>query len=315
MSRRQSLLFSLVSILLFFPTFSHAQLWSGIISPSRAVDWSGAGVVGGIPSGSWTQCGSTIAAGASASTINAQLSKCAANQYVLLGAGTFNLSGVLVVPSNTVLRGSGANSTFLVMSSAATGGCNGAWATISLCGGNSSVNAESNVCDWTAGYSAGTTVITLSNCGSTTPAAGSLSNLRVGSVLILDQVDEYSDTGTIWNCAEGSPPTASGAGVCGSTTQGGGARSDGTCVNTECQRSQQQVVVVTNISGSNITISPGLYMPNWRSGQKPQAWFANSIVTNAGVENLSVDDTASQNRAVGMMNCYNCWVTGLSSTP
>src|ERR1039457_350448 len=36
-----------------------AQQWSGILDPSRAVDWSATspGVVGGIPSGSWTQCG------------------------------------------------------------------------------------------------------------------------------------------------------------------------------------------------------------------------------------------------------------------
>jgi hypothetical protein len=51
-----------------------AQLWSGVISPSRAVDWSSAGSSAVAAEASWTQCGSTIAAGASYSTINAALS-------------------------------------------------------------------------------------------------------------------------------------------------------------------------------------------------------------------------------------------------
>src|SRR5438309_1096194 len=86
------------SLLLFFFTlfcllsYGHAQQWSGILAPNRATDWSGAGVEGGIPSGSWTQCGSTIPAGSSAATIQTALDNCAANHYVLLGTGTFNLT-------------------------------------------------------------------------------------------------------------------------------------------------------------------------------------------------------------------------------
>jgi hypothetical protein len=298
---------------LLFSTTSYAQLWTGIISSSRAVDWSTSGVLGGLPDASWTQCGSTVTTSTSLSALNTQLAGCSANQYVLMEPGTYNYSGTINIPSNTVLRGSGASSTFIV-ETGGSGGCNGMGASIAICGANSSTNAEQNVCDWTAGYSSGTTVITLANCGSTRPAAGSLSNLKVGSVLVLDQADEYSDTGTIWNCAEGSPPTASGAGVCGSTTQGGDARTDGPCAATECQRSQQQVVTVTGISGSNITISPGIYMPNWRTGQLPQAWFGNSVVSNAGVENLSIDQTnATGSRAFAMMNCYNCWISGVRS--
>src|SRR5712691_9113481 len=93
-------------ILLLFTSLAYGQTWSGIVSPSRATNWSGAGVEGGIPSGSWTQCGSTIAAGASAGTINTALSNCTANHYVLLGPGTFNLSQGLYIPkSGIVLRG------------------------------------------------------------------------------------------------------------------------------------------------------------------------------------------------------------------
>src|ERR1700689_4243757 len=100
---------------LLLPQSSNAQQpWSGIISPNRAADWTHVGIPGGIPDGSWTQCGSTIAAYgssgsyASPSTIQNAINACGANQYVLLGPGDFYLSGGVSLKSNVVLRGSGA---------------------------------------------------------------------------------------------------------------------------------------------------------------------------------------------------------------
>ncbi len=303
MVRRQLVLFLLVSLCV--SAYAQSPAWSGIINSDRAVDWANAGVVGGIPSGTWTQCGSTIAAGASASSINTQLAGCSVNQYVLLGPGIFNLGTGLVIQSNEALRGSGANSTLLVFTGDTS--CNGYGADVCIAGSNNSPGGEQNVCDWTAGYSVGTTLITLANCGRTTPAAGSLSNLSVGSILYLDQTDESADTGWVWNCLVTN--------VCSNGGSGGAARTDGTCGST-CNRSQQQAVVVTNISGSNITISPGLYMPNWNSAsQKPQAWFPNTTVSNAGVENLSMNHASSTSASwgVALMNCVACWVSGVRS--
>src|SRR5882762_2218319 len=96
-----------------------AAPWSGIIDPSRAMDCSQAGIPGGIPSGSWTQCGPTIAAyTGSAATITTALAACGTNQYVLLGPGTFTLSASIDcgTKSHVVLRGSGANQTTLIFS-------------------------------------------------------------------------------------------------------------------------------------------------------------------------------------------------------
>src|SRR6266436_2237685 len=109
--------------LVLFLCFSHrayGQAWSGILDPSRAIDWTKAGVVGGIPSATWTQCGSTIAAGASASTIQTAINNCAANHYVQLGAGNFTGLGGLNMKSNVVLRGMGANQTFLAFTGTVT---------------------------------------------------------------------------------------------------------------------------------------------------------------------------------------------------
>src|SRR6266705_1044556 len=107
----------LFCVALFCSTgYLYGQLWSGILNPTRAIDWTQAGVQGGIPSATWTQCGSTIAAGASAATINTVIQNCTANHFVLLGPGTFNLSSGITFASkdNVVLRGAGADQTFLI---------------------------------------------------------------------------------------------------------------------------------------------------------------------------------------------------------
>src|SRR5207249_1027427 len=102
-----------------------AASWSGIIDPSRAIDWSQAGVPGGIPTNA-TQCGSTIAAFGSASspqaatTINNAITNwtgasSSAPKYILLGPGTFylNTSIRLLDNSYVILRGSGPDGTTL----------------------------------------------------------------------------------------------------------------------------------------------------------------------------------------------------------
>jgi len=299
--RKIAAICSLLSV--FFACPIYAQQWSGIIDPTRAVDWSQAGIPGGIPNRT-TQCGATIAAfSGTAATINSAIASCPAGQFVSLGAGVFNLSSGISFGShsNVTLRGQGANSTFLVFTGAGAGGYN---SVVSMEGSVSANGYEDNVCDWTSGYSLGSTVITLANCGGTTPAKGNLANLKVGSPLILDQLDEAADTGTIWNCATQN--------LCANTIQGGEARTDGPCNSPMCLRSQQQGVVVTAINGSSISISPGLYMPNWRSSQKPQAWFATTNVTADGLEDVSIDtSTAGSNQSVMIANCNQCWVKGI----
>src|SRR5262249_31703401 len=143
---------------------AQAQPWSGIIDPSRAIDWSTAGVPGGIPTNR-TQCGATIAPTNDATVINNALAACGANQFVKLGAGTFNLSGsVNVTVNNTTLRGSGPNQTILKWSN--TGSCIG-WAGelgLGACNWQHWLGVQDTVLDgvawtttWTSGYAQGTT--------------------------------------------------------------------------------------------------------------------------------------------------------------
>src|SRR5438093_8474837 len=65
------------------PPAAQAAAWSGIIDPSRAIDWSQAGVPGGIPTNR-TQCGPTIQPTNDINVINNALANCGSNQYVLL---------------------------------------------------------------------------------------------------------------------------------------------------------------------------------------------------------------------------------------
>jgi hypothetical protein len=282
--------------LLFLPWHLCAQPWSGIISTSRAVNWSDAGVSGGIPNR--TVVCANISAGATAATINSAIASCPPGQVVQLAAGTYSMSTGLVWnnKSNVTVRGAGANSTFLVFSGSDS--CTGM--SSDACMRSSDVNyvqSPSNVADWTAGYSSGTTTITLS----------AHTNLKVGSPITLDQLNDSSDAGKIYVCD-------TDAGGCAYDGPGGGNRTG---------RAQTQLVTVTACGTSTpgaactsntITVYPGLYMPNWSASKSPKAWWATSPIAGDGIENLSMDHTSSGPRSgVMMFNCVGCYVKGVRS--
>ena len=73
---------------------------------------------------------------------------------------------------------------------------------------------------------------------------------------------------------------------------------------------------MTAISGNNVTISPGLFMPNWRSSQNPGVWWASQIGRHNGLEDLTVDllavTVADSNRnGIEIGNCYECWTRNI----
>jgi len=278
-----------ILILLCLPSYSYAQPWSGILNPSRAVDWSNAGIPGGIPSGTWTKCGSTIAAyRGTAGTINTALSGCAPNHYVLLAAGTFRLSSEIIISNNNVeLRGMGPDQTIIQFTGSSS--CNGPYADVCLQGSFNWNGAPQHLTTWTAGYSPGTTQITL----------GSTSGLSVGQLIILDQADDAPDTGNYFVCS-----------TTACSTEGGspGRKVSGT------NYSQQEYKLVTNISGNRVTISPGIYSPNWRSSQRPSAWWATNILQNSGIQGMTLDYSASNNTSgVMFWNAYKCWMRNVRS--
>lgn len=297
----------LLFLLILFSISAQAQTSAGILDPSRAIDWSKAGIVGGIPSGSWAQCGSTIPAGSSAATIQNTINNCPANHYVLLGAGTFNLSTGLNMKSNVVLRGAGANQTFLTFTG--TVSCYSAVAAICITGdlytySNSGNNypGQPNGATWSGGYSQGATSITLTNVGST--------GIVNGQYIYLDQANDTSIGSGLFICDETSPACSSEGGAPGMTRNG-------------VNYSQLQVVQVTagcaskciGVGPFTLTISPGLYGSNWRSSQTPNAWWPSATMQYAGVENMSINNQTGMGdngETIGIFNASNCWVSGVA---
>ena len=64
-------------------------------------------------------------------------------------------------------------------------------------------------------------------------------------------------------------------------------------------------------NGTNIVISPGLYM-DFSSSKSPGAWWATSPVHDNGIEDLSVENTdGADSRGITLINCFNCWIKGV----
>ncbi len=294
MIRKRPLVFLL--LLLCHSSYSYAQAWSGIIDPSRAVDWSRAGT--SIPNRT-TNC-TTLSPGATSSQINSAISSCPANQVVFLNPGTYNLSGGITFNGhgNVTLRGAGPTLTILQFSSGDN--CGGQGGDICVIDshpayvGSSQVQpGSSNAHSWTAGYAKGATQITLD----------STSGLSVGSVIILDQANDTSDTGGMFVC-DTSPCHQSGE-----TSSSNGRTIGGV------DRNETQMVTVTGISGNVVTISPGLYMNNWRSSQSPGVWWTSQI-TGVGIENLTVDNSGSGSSVHAGIYFYDAsqsWVKNVKS--
>jgi len=300
---RSRVLFLLATTFLFFPTLSNAQFWTGILSPTRAADWTNAGISGGVPNltnicttlGTAGQS-SNSSQGVSASQIQSAINACSSSGggVVLLNAGTYTMNSEVDLASNVVLRGDGPMNTLLVFSGNAAGGnCGLNTELIGFCGSSNNTGNPQNLVNWTGGYSQGATQVTLSNT----------SNLSVGQLLILTQADDSSDTGNYFVC---STTVCSSEGASGQT----GITSNGS------NHVQMEWKLVTGISGNTVTISPGLYSPQWRSSQSPQAWWSNTLIKNAGIENLTLDATnSSLNNTSNVMffNAYGCWVKNIRS--
>jgi hypothetical protein len=277
-----------VIILLAFSGVSAAQQpWSGVLAPSRAADWtlSGAGTIPARPSPA-SNC-TILNPGVTAAQINSAITSCASGGVVFLNAGTYNLSTGINFnnKSNVTLRGAGADKTILKFTGYDS--CGGAFAGICLNNGHNEYSAGYDFsANWTAGYAQGSTQITLDNT----------SNVQVGELMFLDQLEDITDTGDIyqgqqtWSCVSCANP---------------GRKS----------RGQFQTVKVTAVSGNNVTITPPIYFPNYRAGQTPQAWWsAGQPITGVGVEDLTLDGDGQSATGGGLVvfyNAINSWVKGI----
>ena len=302
----------LLIVLMLSASNSYAQLWSGVLDSSRAIDWSLSGVRNGIPSASWTQCGSTLDSSSTAAEIMTAIDACSNDTYVKLGPGTFNLSsGINIARSRVVLRGSGASSTNLVF----TGNSNACGyfvqGAINICpgsgvhggGGPGGQPAPNNTATWSAGYSKGTTVITISSNTNLVARSGNIP----GTTIALDQENDASDgypaTGDLFVCNSGPPCSAEGA----------------TNMTGRTGKAMLEFHEVVSFTGSapniQVTIDPPVSNPAFRSGQNPGAWWADDAnhTKLVGIEDLTVDFSATGSFSAGFLlnNVSNTWLKGV----
>jgi len=308
----------------FAPAAVYAQAWSGILDPSRAIDWRNNPAMNfTIPSGNWSKCVTTACnavtssgTGVTAAQINAAIASAPANTYVSLGSGVFNLSSCIswAGHSNVVLRGNGPTNTIIKFSGGGCGGYSGNTmiqmqaasntydqSAANLPGGSNSLTITGTAGTAIGGptgpglYPQGATQITVSGVGSDTP--------KVGTLLMIDQAN---DTALAPGWLQCSVTTAGSA--CSENGNNGGRKING--VNYE----QVQAVRLTAINGSTYTISPGLYANNMRSSQHPGAWwnFSSGLCTQCGIENLTLDYyAASVTSGLNIYDCYQCWLKNL----
>ena len=323
----------LLALLLLCPLTIFGQAWSGVLAPSRATDWTSAGIPGGIPSGSWTQCGSTVSASGSSgsptspSSLNSLIASCStpvascngsSGKYVLLGSGDFWFSGTVYIKNDNcvVLRGAGPTNTKLHFT-AANGCANGNGSCLLSAAGPSGNYAGSpgSVVNWTSGYTQGAATINLSD--------GSLIHANQ-TMIMLDQCDtgfsgapcsgSATNNNNYFNCQN---PWQSASVGCSYGGPSGASRPN---------RGQIEAVeavscVTGGISGCGqsgptvVTITPGLHHANWSSGQSPQAWFVEPSKF-VGFENLQVIGSnlpyASVGAGIGFEGTSYSWIKNVT---
>src|SRR5205814_1344493 len=121
---------ALIACLILVGAAANASGQQTIVAASRSIDWSKAGVTGGIPNRT-TIC-ATLNPGATASQITSAIASCPSGQVVQLAAGTFNLSSgiTFAAHNNITLRGAGPDATFLIFTG--NTGCGGKQAGICI---------------------------------------------------------------------------------------------------------------------------------------------------------------------------------------
>jgi hypothetical protein len=309
-----------LGIFLLFCASAHAQSWSGILSSSRAIDWSHAGLPATLPDGEttsnpWTpptrtQCGPTLTPSGGDDTtqiVNAfngsgSFSSCTPPYAVLLGSGNFQIQSFLRLGGNTTrnnitLRGSGPMNTTVTIAS-------GQAMQIGSCcvggGAGALTSASSN-------YAVGQTTLLLQNV-TASPFVGAVAQLTQCDNGLTNSssgqplgtcTGSASDPGTIYHCSDP---------ICAINGNGDSTR----------QQDKQTVLITsaTNTSGNNwtVTIRPGLYLADWTFSQGATlVWQNQSSFTSVGVgiEDMTIRPYDQGNAVMIGNGGYADWMKGV----
>lgn len=284
MRRKLSLFLPLISILLCLSSICLGQAWTGILNPLDSsfpgassapapygIDWSTVGV-GGIP---------------------ARTSICATINASTYGNGSSDATSGIQSALNScasgdaVLLGAG---TFLISSHVSVPSnvtLRGSGASQTILNGKGSGNAPVVMGGGSVAYS-GIAITGGASAGSTSITVASTSGISAGSYLVVSE-------------------TNNSAFVTIGGTEGSCTWCDGW--STSGQRARGQVVAVTAVSGSTVTISPGLYGSYTSS---PTVVPFSASATHAGLEDLQIyANNSGYTNQIYMSECVYCWAKGI----
>lgn len=250
------------------------------IPAARQIVWQGnVGVYDDIPAQNQTIYTTLSPSGGDDnSAIQTALTNCPSGQVVALSAGTFKINGVVKVPTGKVLRGAGMGQTILQVQDTITG----TYVT-GFYGTGTSWNLSLNTSyDLTGTMSKGTTTI----------QTQSAHNWAVNDIIVIDQLNNDADD-----------PPVTNVGVNGTATFTGRATGG---------RSLGQVCKITAVPDTtHATLEIPLYW-DYDNTLTPQAVEMPGLTQNAGIENLTIDNSANPNAnqndgPLAFMAAINCW--------
>jgi hypothetical protein len=267
----------------FASNFARAQ----IIPSSTVIDWTTAGIPGGIPTNrstifvnvltttnvtyrcftNGTDCSKALAAAMTA---------CPSNQVVYMPPGTYMLTNVVGCQNSYyTLRGAGKNTVLA---------CNFPASMYAVIMGNPDYVIPTNlVFNVSSGYTKGSTNLYL----------GSFSNVTAGTILTLDQLNDAS---------AGITSTGSLYTTCAYCDRG----KDGT-------RNLFQLIKVTAVNSNQISFTPPLHW-TYSASLQPQASIVNGVVHQVGLENFTMTDPSSNVMYyVFLQGGDQCWMSNLET--
>lgn len=254
-----------------------------LIPPDRRIDWTLAGIPGGIPARS-TVCAvidaATYGNGVTDATAAIQdaLGHCPAGQVVYLPAGTYVTTDTIHLLTDTTLRGTGQGAT--VIRYQGTGGRS----VLDMRGNTyNDIYGRQRTFAITGGAAKDSDVVALDAAAGTTVTTG----IAVGDVLLLDQENDGVLVDNVGN-----------EGACTYCSRENGRRARG------------QLAEVTAVNGNTVSLNLPLFF-SLDPALAPQAVLvsARSMVRRAGVEDLSLTQSAPVNEfIVEMDGAQYCWL-------
>ena len=294
------LLTGMLALMVSSSTVTYAQGVSSFLPSNRTIDWTHAGIPGGIPDANWPICKTIAPSGGTddSVTIQSAINSCPAGSVVVLTAGTYTLhrastvcygksddyatgvyeAGLCLTDKSIVLRGAGPNNTILKY---------GDGANIISMGQTYLSSSSVDFVPVTSTALQGATQLTLSSVSS---------NITVNSYIVVTQTNPTDTDGN---------PLVNTSGYTGSCSG---------CGHDLTNNVMAQIDKVTAISGNVISLERPLY---FNFSNSPQVYHL-PMIESVGLENLRVVGTAASGTALEFKNinleaCARCWVHNVES--